>query len=306
MAIFQMVPVERLIEPLNPQRTETLLEKIDELRESIRTNGLQQPIGVLALPDNQYRVIWGHRRSIAVTQLQWEYVPAMVYAEGEANEDQLMGAENYHRNNTSDAEEALYYQRILPNFPDGTIGIARELNVPQRRVETLLGILQGTPEVWAALQKRQISIAQAAEINRFQSQGYRLHALERAVVEGTNSVMLSKWRRELKRMDMDRPDAQVDVSWDQKIQPIVSEIMDVCQIGNHDTELSKSRFYRICNDHYNILIEGLETLGQRRIIEEAGYLPDYKRLIRKAEQELSNGGQPIQSGDTEGSTGGIS
>lgn len=300
MPSFMMVEVARLVEPLNPQRAETLLDRIDELRASIHDNGLQQPIGVLALADGNYRIIWGHRRSIAVTQLKWQFVPAMVYQPGEASEDQLMGAENYHRNSTSDAEEARYYARILPNYAEGTIGIAKQLNVPQTRIERLLGVLEGNPQVWQALEKQQISLAQAHEINQFKSSGYQLQALERAIVEGTNSTMLSKWRRELKRLDMDRPDAPVDPNWDEKIQIAPVEPTEPCQIGNHDVRLLDSRIYRICNPHYNVIVEGLELLGAYRTIEESGLLPKYKALLREAEGLLNGGGQTIRPEHAEG------
>jgi len=285
MPTFSMVPTANLVEPENPQRVETLLERIDELRDSIRTNGLQQPIGVVAQTDGQYRIVWGHRRSIAVTQLGWAQIAAMVYQPGEADTDTLMGAENYHRTNTSDAEEAIYYARILPKYAEGTIGLARELNVPERRIGELLRCLEGDPRVFTALSHKAVSLAQAVEINKFKSPGYRLQALERAVTEGTSAHYLRRWRSEIQRQGMDDNAVAAQTAWNDAIPTTPTVPTDICNIGNHEVPLQERKVYAICHEHYNVFLAGLEALGKQRIIEENGYLPEFIRLLRKAEAD---------------------
>lgn len=283
MATFQMIPVANLVEPLNPQREETLLERIDELRDSIRTNGLQQPIGVVHVDSDQYRIIWGHRRSIAVTQLGWSHVQAMVYESGEANEDQLMGAENYHRNQINAKEEALFYKRVLPNYPEGTIGLARELNVSQTRVERLLMIADGDPKVLEALGAKRIRLEQAYQINKFDSQGYRDQALEYAIKDGMSADRLRRWRTDVQRQGLDHAAQQVDITWKDRAQPVGDVPMAQCDITNHMVPLQFRRVVNVCNDHYNIQLEGLEWLGVIRLIQEVGLYPDLMKLIKRAE-----------------------
>lgn len=297
MPVYQLVPVSKLVEPLNPQRTETLLEKIDDLRNSIRTNGLQQPIGVLALPDDTYRIIWGHRRSIAVTQLQWDFIPAQVYQPEEADEDVLMGAENYHRNNINDVEEARYYERILGKYPEGTIGLARDLNVPQSRVENLIGTLRGNPAVVDALASGKISLAQAVEINKFNTRGYQLHALEMAAVEGKSADSLRRWRVDIQRNLQDQPGQAVDPAWDAKIDIKASEPMDTCQLGNHQVKLLDRRYYSICHEHWNLILEGLEYWGMCSTLKEAGMWGDMLRIVNQAKRALEVSSEPMGSGN---------
>lgn len=296
MPIFQMIPVDSLIEPLNRQRNETLYEGIDELRNSIRSNGLQQPIGVVALPGGQHRIIWGERRSIAVTQLQWTAIPAMVYEPGEADEDALMGQENYHRTSTNDAEEARYYKRILPKYVEGTIGMARELNVPQSRIEKLLLVLDGDPEVFGALAKGEISVAQAHEINQFAAPGYRLQCLERVRTTGFSANAIKQWRKQLREQGIDQGAAEQQQDWAKPMTPTLNIPQGHCQIGNHDVPLLDRKVVDICFEHYNIFLRGLECLGQIDVITNAGLLPDFMRLLRRAEQELDNGGSGRHEG----------
>ena len=292
MPTFQTILVDSLLPPHNPQRDETLYANMDEFRANIHVHGLRQPIGVQVEGD-KHRIIWGHKRSIAITQLKWDTIPAMVYeADEQIDHDEAMGAENYHRTNISEAEEARYYQRIFPRYPDGTIGMARELNVPQYRIENLLGLIQGDPHVFALLAERKLSMAQAMAINRFEHPGYKLQAIERATVEGISGATLDGWRRALKRQGIDLS-APVDTSaWDQTILQKPTEPMDDCNIGNHQVPLLERKIYSICHAHYNVFLEGLECLGKWRTIEEAGLLPKLMRLLREAEAEHGTSGRP--------------
>ena len=286
MPSFRMIEVDKLLEPHNPQRTETLHERIDELRDSMRTNGLQQPIGV-QIEGEEFRIIWGHRRSIAATQLGWSHVPAMVYlAEEPVDHDQLMGAENYHRTQTNDVEEARYYARILPRYPEGTIGMARELNVPQGRIERLLGVLQGDDKVLAALEKREISLAQAHEINQFESVGYRMQALERAKVEGLGADMIRRWRSDLRRQGIDQAAVITQAEWAKPVVPAGDVGQAVCEITGHMHPVLDRKCVWMCNPHWNLILEALELYGQYKTLEEAGLGVQFRRLLRQAEKEL--------------------
>lgn len=292
MPVYQLVEVSKLVEPLNPQRSETLLANIDELRESIKTNGLQQPIGVVALADGNYRIIWGHRRSIAITQLQWDFVPAQVYQPEEADEDRLMGAENYHRNQTNDVEEARYYERIVGKYPDGTIGLSRELNVSQGRVEALLAMLRGNPQVVEALAAGDISLAQASEINKFNTPGYQLHALEMAKVEGKSAVSLRRWRVDIQRNLQDQPQQAEGNQFLTPIPDVSTEAMDTCNLANHQVRLMDRKYYSICNEHWNLILEGLEYWGMINSIKQANLWIEFNRLLaqaKKIEEEINAG-----------------
>ena len=297
MPSYQMIAVESLVEPLNPQRAETLLANIDELRESIRVNGLQQPIGVVALEDQKHRIIWGHRRSIAVTQLQWTFIPAMVYLPGEGDEDTLMGNENYHRNKVNEVEEARYYERILGKYVDGTIGLARELNVPQGRVESLLAILRGNPSVVDALGKGHISLAQASEINKFRTPGYQAHALEIAVKEGKSAESLRRWRVDQWRNLQDQPQSADAPAWNTPIPDAPTTPQDICNIGNHAIDIMDRKYYSICTQHWNLILEGLEYWGMIDTIKKANMWLDFNRLLQQASRIEAELGR-AQSVDT--------
>jgi hypothetical protein len=223
----------------------------------------------------------------------------MVYERGEADVDTLMGAENYQRTNTSEKEEALYYKRILPKYPEGTIGMARELNVPQHRIEKLLLIEQGDPKVFEALGRKEISMAVAFEINRFKSPGYRAHCLERATKEGMSADSIKRWLRDLQAQGIDQSSAEQTIQWKQQVAPVGNAQLVNCQIGNHQVPILDRKVYEICNEHYNIFLKGLEALGREEVLQDAGLWRDFKRLLARAEEGDTNGSRSGNPGETE-------
>ena len=295
MPSYGLVPVAKLLPPRNPQRQETLYLRIDEMREDMRKHGQRQNIGVQK-EDGDFRIIWGHRRSICATQLQWDFLHSKIFEEDEpVDHDEEMGGENYHRQQTNDIEEARYYERILGKYPDGTIGIARELNVPQSRVESLLATLRGNPAVVDALASGNISLAQASEINKFNTAGYQAHALEMAVEEGKSAESLRRWRIDVQRNLQDQPGTQDEPAWNTPIPNAPTAPTDLCNIGNHNVLLPDRKYYSICTQHWNVILEGMEYWGMMDTIKKAGMWVDFMRLVHKARvvEEQLNGGNTM-------------
>ena len=260
MATFKMVPVQDLEPPAKPMREETIMEGMDGLVADIASQGLLNPLTVRDLQDGRYQIIAGHRRSIAVTILKWPVAPAMVYQPDEGSDDQIMAAENLHRTQVNPREEAALYLRLLQEEKLGADAIAMRLNIPESRVQNLMMVAAGDPATMDALGQGAISIAQALEINRFETEGYRMHALEQAAKYGLKAEGLRRWRQDVKRQGGEQM-VQDAISSLRNIAPAdVAEPMQICVFGQHGAPLRLSRHYIICTEHWDILIQGLEAL----------------------------------------------
>ena len=94
-------------------------EALEELANSIRTQGLMQPIVVRAVPGTEparYQIIMGERRWRAAQQAGLSAVPAIVR---ETADDHLLRdalLENIHRVQLNPLEEAAAYQQLLDEF----------------------------------------------------------------------------------------------------------------------------------------------------------------------------------------------
>ena len=88
-------------------------EKLLELAESIKKQGIIQPITVRKLAENKFQIIAGERRFRATKIANLTSIPAYVR---EANDEQMleMGlVENIQRENLNPIEIALSYQRMI-------------------------------------------------------------------------------------------------------------------------------------------------------------------------------------------------
>ncbi|HLL66433.1 MAG TPA: ParB/RepB/Spo0J family partition protein [Micromonosporaceae bacterium] len=102
----QLVPNER-----NPQGRAT--RSIDDLLASIPVVGILQPLVVIAVGDDTYRIDIGHRRYRAALELGLDTVPCLV-AQDEGVAMQLAGmlAENTHREDFTATEQGEMYAQL--------------------------------------------------------------------------------------------------------------------------------------------------------------------------------------------------
>lgn len=301
MPTFNYIPVARLQPPANRMRDETLMEDLEDLRASIFNNGLQQPIGV-KMRGQDYEIIWGERRSICVTQLKWDFIPAMVYTEEEEVDiNNLMATENLLRKDATPAEEAKLWKRLLPDDPQGTIGLALRYHVSRTRIENLLMIEAGDPDVFALLSQGQLNYSQAVAINKFEAKSWRLHAIELCQKEGWTGDRVDRWRKDQKNAGVDLSHDLAPQDFSMMELPKVQVAMDICNIGNHLVPLLERRVWAVCDEHSTIINKGLQLWGENDLLEATGYLPEYKALLRKAERAMQDGGFNAGTGSTSGS-----
>lgn len=101
--------------PFQPRR-QLAREKLDELIESIRENGLLQPLVVRPAADDGWEIVAGERRWRAVSELGWAQVPAIVRDIDDRTMLVLALVENLQREELTALEEARAYRRLLDQF----------------------------------------------------------------------------------------------------------------------------------------------------------------------------------------------
>lgn len=114
---------------------------ISELRESIRRDGILQPILVRPLHDGRYEVIAGKRRVTAAQELGMEFVPAVI--QNLENGDALVASliENIQRGNLDVEEEGEAYERLIQIYGSRQ-AVARRVNKSTRHIQEVLDALE--------------------------------------------------------------------------------------------------------------------------------------------------------------------
>lgn len=161
------------VNPLQP-REDFDNEKLTELADSIRQNGLIQPVTLKKDGDN-YILISGERRLRAVKMVGLETIPAYIYEKpasapdsSGANENLLELAliENIQRENLNPMELSDSYKRLLDEYNLTQEEVAGKVSKQRSTVANYLRLQNLPVEIKVSLRKNEISEAHARMLLR--------------------------------------------------------------------------------------------------------------------------------------------
>jgi ParB family chromosome partitioning protein len=196
--VFDLVLMELIDEPTVAMRKTFDEEALDELTGSIRVYGVLEPIGLVPNGD-RFTISYGHRRFIASIRAGRTHIPAMIHTAGADAEEAMKNHENAFREDVNPADEAEYFRHVLntPACGGDVMKLAGIVGRKQSFVEDRLDLLRGYPEVFAALQAKQITLNVAKEFNKYKDPGFMLTHLDAAIKGGVRASQVRRWRTEL-------------------------------------------------------------------------------------------------------------
>ncbi|WP_428534766.1 ParB/RepB/Spo0J family partition protein [Rhodopila sp.] len=112
------IPIDQIdANPFQP-RTDFNPDELESLAESIRVQGVLQPILVRSHPSepNRYQIVAGERRFRAATQAGLNEIPAIARDMDDSDTAVVALVENLQRQDLNAIEEAEGYQRLLVDF----------------------------------------------------------------------------------------------------------------------------------------------------------------------------------------------
>ncbi len=207
---LQYLPVEKLVRgPFQP-RQQIRHEGIEQLAESIRAQGLLQPIVVRA-KDQHYEIIAGERRWRAAQLAGLNKVPTLVRQVPDEAAMAMALIENIQRENLNAIEEALALKRLAEELQLTHLQVAEAIGKSRASVTNLLRLLTLNPDVQLLLEQDQIEMGHARALlalkgqeqsemaQKVVAQGLSVRETERLVSklqdpEPTTSVVVSNKR----------------------------------------------------------------------------------------------------------------
>jgi ParB family transcriptional regulator, chromosome partitioning protein len=160
------VPTSRIApNPFQPRR-EFAPEQLAELEDSIRKNGLLQPLVVRprtgSSPDGaEWELIAGERRWRAVRRLGWVQVPVVVREIDDRAMLVLAIVENVQRAGLSPLEEAAGYKQLIDEFGYTQAEVADSVGRERSTVANLLRLLQLPASVQRLMDDGKLSMGHA-------------------------------------------------------------------------------------------------------------------------------------------------
>ena len=152
----------RSIQPNRQQpRTAFDQERLEELSQSIRSNGVLQPITVSPQGNGQYQIIAGERRWRAASLAGLTSIPAIIRSVEQQQSLELALIENIQREDLNSIEIAHAFQRLIDQHSLSHEQIAERTGKERPTITNFLRLLRLPPFVQDALVRNEISSGHA-------------------------------------------------------------------------------------------------------------------------------------------------
>jgi ParB family chromosome partitioning protein len=192
---LQTLPVEFLQRGKYQPRRDINPEKLQELADSIKAQGVIQPVVVRRLDSEKYEIVAGERRWRAAQLAGLHEVPVVVKEIDDRTAMAVALIENIQREDLNPLEEAEALARLLDEFGMTHQQIADAVGKSRATVTNLLRLLDLHPEVKKLLLNRHIEMGharallglegqkQVAAAYKIDKEGLTVRAAERLVRE---------------------------------------------------------------------------------------------------------------------------
>ena len=166
--------------PFQP-RTDFDENALNELAESIKVQGVIQPVTVRKMGRDKYQLISGERRLRASKLAGLKTIPVYIRV---ANDEQMLEMaliENTHREGLNAIEVALSYQRLIEECNITQEELGEKVGKDLSTVTNFLRLLKLPPEVQVALRDGFISMGQARAIINIEDKTQQLIILKEII-----------------------------------------------------------------------------------------------------------------------------
>ena len=155
------IPIEQIeANPFQP-RDQFEEEALNELAESIKTQGIIQPLTVRRLSAKSYQLISGERRLRASKLAGLTEVPAYIRTANDQEMIEMALIENIQRENLNAMEVAFSFQRMLDECNLKQDELGDRVGKNRTTVTNYLRLLKLPPMIQAAIRDQQISMGHA-------------------------------------------------------------------------------------------------------------------------------------------------
>jgi ParB family chromosome partitioning protein len=164
---------------------------LTELADSIRAQGVVQPVVVTPGEGGRYVIVAGERRWRAAQQAGLAEVPVVVReVSGDRQLLELALVENLQRSDLNPIEEAIAYQALAEEFGHSQEEIAQQVGKARPTISNSLRLLHLQPEVQDLLRAGRLTAGQARPLLALARREAQVALAERAAREGLSARQL--------------------------------------------------------------------------------------------------------------------
>jgi len=197
--------------PFQP-RTDFDEMQLREMAESIKVQGIIQPVTVRKLGFNKFQLISGERRLRASQLADLESIPAFIRI---ANDEQMLEMaliENIHRKNLNAIEVAISYQRLIDECKLTQEKLSDKLGKNRSTITNFLRLLKLPPEVQVALRDGFITMGHARALITIENENRQVELLHQILKKGLNVRQVESLVRDLNGKTESQPIKAPEIS----------------------------------------------------------------------------------------------
>ncbi len=228
----------------NPLQPRTVFEpaKLEELADSIRANGVIQPIVVRKLGDG-FQIVAGERRWRASKLAGLAEVPVVVQDVADPQMLELALIENIQREDLNPVETAQAYDRLVKELGLSQEEIGRRTGKDRTSITNMIRLLRLPKEVQLLLAEHRISMGHARAILALQDADQQIMLAEKTAAQGLSVRQVEAMIQE---MTSDRPKhgggpSRKDANQDPNVRAAAEELERLLGTRVRIVELSEKR-----------------------------------------------------------------
>ena len=217
---LQNLPVEFLHPGQYQPRRDLNSEALQELADSIATQGVMQPIIVRPTGDNKYEIIAGERRWLAAQRAGLHDVPVVITEADDLKSLEFSIIENVQRHDLNPLEEAQGYKRLIDEFSYDQEKVSKFIGKSRSHITNSLRLLSLPEEVIKLIETQKLSAGHAKILVGLENASFvanKIIANKLSVRQAENFVQLFKKKRQKSKITKDTNIIALELSVSNKI-----------------------------------------------------------------------------------------
>ena len=256
----RMIPLQR-VEP-NPDQPRKVFdpEELDNLTESVRENGVIQPITVRETEGGYFQIIAGERRWRAARMANLTEIPALVVEADDKKAAQLALIENLQRQDLNPMEEAMGYQQLMDTYGLTQEEAAASVQKSRPAVANALRLLKLPESLREMVADGRLSPGHARAVMTLKTEKQQLAAAQKIVALQLSVRQAELMCKSLAKEQKPKEKTEITVDYVAECEKSLSRrlgrgVKIVCGKRKGRFELE---FYGM--DDLNVLLDALQTL----------------------------------------------
>lgn len=188
------------VNPFQPRNTFEP-EALEELADSIREQGVIQPITVRKLGYEKYQIISGERRFKAARMAGLEEIPSYIRV---ANDEQMLELaliENTHRQDLNAIEIGISYQRLMEECKLTQEELSKKVSKQRSTISNYIRLLKLPAEVQIAIRDGLITMGHARSFINIEDRDEQLNLLAQILNENLSVREIEKKVQKINKPD---------------------------------------------------------------------------------------------------------